>query len=265
MNSYVPLVSNYHNTVNLSLLRQKRLRHIKIISALNLKILSKDFSVWFTLHRLDDEPLIIKNDNESITITNTSSNPFYISEKKRNNHNPKWSLTNLSKSCSIKRFEIRIWWFDLHQPTENAISNVNCTHLHLLFAQLVDLDLLDFYNDELLPPPSNTFSSKIQTNLLVLEIFAQKFCSLKGNQKETSLSEASSYLLLKNSVTKPLINSYSLNLMMRLHDFQRVMHETSSKICYLKQSCLNKFEAAAKLRQNQAEYIKKFNRVNNLR
>lgn len=38
---------------------------------------------------------------------------------------------------------------------------------------------------------------------------------------------------------------------MRLHDFQRVIHETRRKIVHLKQTSLGKFEASSRLRQLQ--------------
>lgn len=56
---------------------------------------------------------------------------------------------------------------------------------------------------------------------------------------------------LPQPVSSNLKNSYTLSLMMRLHDFQRVIHETRRKIASLKQTSMGKFEASARLRQLQ--------------
>ncbi len=64
-------------------MKQKRLRHLNVLIAKNLKIKSNRFFVWFTLHyRIEKQ-----------------HQAFFISDKKENERNPKWSnlAINLSK------------------------------------------------------------------------------------------------------------------------------------------------------------------------
>jgi hypothetical protein len=75
-------------------LKQKRLRHLNVLIVKNLKIKSNRFYVWFTLHhRVTMEQQQLGQEE------NTNYKAFFISDKKENERNPKWSnlAINLSK------------------------------------------------------------------------------------------------------------------------------------------------------------------------
>ena len=82
-------------------LKQKRLRHLNVLIVKNLKIKSNRFFVWFTLHHKFDQD----QQNEKEEYKNKA---FFISEKKENERNPKWSnlSINLNK-FTTKNFILR--------------------------------------------------------------------------------------------------------------------------------------------------------------
>jgi hypothetical protein len=211
MNIYPNLNFNKNDSVHL---RSKRLRHVHLIFAKNLKITAAKFNVWFTLH-------LAKN-----------TRAFYISEKKENDKNPKWYPLNSTK-LSCKQFIVRIWYSNLDDAAATS-------RLTLLLETGVNMDCLVRLQEENLD-----YSIKSFSNMIFFEIFGMHFCEPIGFTEETTKSN-----------TKPNVNmgnSYSLNLMVRLHDFQRVMHETSIKIAQLKYLSVVKFEASSKLRELQVK------------
>ena len=81
-------------------LKQKRLRHLNVLIAKNLKIKSNRFFVWFTLHYLKEKSDDQKNSN--------NQKAFFIRDKKENERNPKWTnlAINLNKFTN-KEFILR--------------------------------------------------------------------------------------------------------------------------------------------------------------
>ena len=219
MNIYPNLNFNKNDSVHL---RSKRLRHMHLIFAKNLKITAAKFNVWFTLH-------IAKN-----------TRAFYISEKKENDKNPKWYPLNSTK-LSCKQFIVRIWYSNLDDAAATS-------RLNLLLETDVNMDCLVRLQEENLD-----YSIKSFSNIIIFEIFGMNFCEPISFAEETTKSNA-----------KPnanIGNSYSLNLMVRLHDFQRVMHETSIKIAQLKYLSVVKFEASSKLRELQVKKEQMLRRI----
>lgn len=232
-----------HFTNNSSIyLKQKRLRHLNTLSANNLQINSNRFNVWFTLH-------LTKN-----------SRAFFISDKKENDRNPKWNVSNLNK-FSIKEFLVRIWYSNLEENLNkhSLRPNMEC-RLTLLLELDVNMDFL-FYLSE----SSLNYSVQNFSNLLVFEIFGFNFCEPFFLNEKTN----SDLLVKKNPALKKdqqqqglnQKNSYTLNLMIRLHDFQRVIHETKQKISNLKNNSLTKFDASSRLRQLQVKREEKLQRI----
>jgi UV radiation resistance-associated gene protein len=206
-------------------LKQKRLRHISLINGKNLKINSNRFNIWFTLH------------------LNKTCKAFYISDKKENDRNPKWTLLNMSK-MPHKEFLIRVWYTNLDE------ISMKKHRLCLLIEWSVNLDLYVQLNDETL-----NHIMKTSENFFIFEIFGLKFCeALNENHLKKSFS------LAPNQITNSK-NSYTLNLMNRLHDFQRVMHEASLKIGQIKQNSMAKFDPASRVRQLQVKRELKLQRI----
>ena len=208
-------------------LKQKRLRHISLINGKNLKINSNRFNIWFTLH------------------LSKTSKAFYISDKKENDRNPKWILLNMSKMPN-KEFVIRVWYTNLDEVSMK--KNIN--RLWLLIEMSINLDIFVHLNDETL---NNIM--KTSENFFIFEIFGLKFCeALNENQLKKS------FTLLPAQISNSK-NSYTLNLMNRLHDFQRVMHEASLKIGQIKQNSMAKFDPASRIRQLQVKRELKLQRI----
>ena len=209
-------------------LKQKRLRHINLISVQNSKINANRFNIWLTLH------------------LNKQSRAFYISDKKANDRNPKWILSNLSK-FSCKEFLVRVWYTNL----DEAFGAEKQKRLFMLLEADVNLDLYVQLNDEALDD-----SIKSGESLLIFEIFGIKF---SASRSESQL--ARSFAPLASSQMSSAKSSYTLSLMQRLHDFQRVIHETALKISHLKQSSVAKFDPASRLRQLQVKREQKLQRI----
>lgn len=214
-------------------LKQKRIRHLDGLIAKNLHIDSNRFKIWFTLH------------------LNRNSNAFYISDKKENDRNPKWSLANIPKLPN-QEFLIRIWYKNVDETANldrrvvrqeiRPVSNnqQKDVKLCLLIEMEVNMNYLIYLSEVNL-----TYSIQNYENFLMFEIFDNLFTeplfSLKNERITPSLQR-----IHENSK-----NSYTLNLMIRLHDFQRVIYETKRKISYLKTTSLGKFENSSRLRQLQ--------------
>jgi UV radiation resistance-associated gene protein len=210
--------------------RSKRLRHVTSISAKNLQIKANKYNIWITFH------------------SSRSSNAFYITDKSYNELNPKFNLININR-FAFKEFIIRLWYSNLDDLT------IDENRLNLLIEAEINLDYLNRLNDENLK-----YSIKNFNNLLIFEIFGFNFCEPIGLIK----NEDDEYSLLKTRVKDSLQqqqqqntkNSYTLNQMVRLHDYQRVIHETLFKINQLKNSSMNKFEATS-LKRLRALQIKR--------
>lgn len=194
-------------------LRSKRLRHVHLIFAKNLLINANKFSIWFTLHQTPH------------------SKAFYCSEKRQNERSPKWHSLNMSTKSACKNFILRIWYTN----NDTVASENNKLGLNLLLEANILLD-------GLVVAAENNIDYLSSTNLLVFEIFGKNYCEPLTDIKPVQIS--------RPPTTK---NSYSVRTLMRLHDFQRVMHESSSKIDKLKQTSLLKFEASSRLRELQAK------------
>lgn len=203
-------------------LKQKRLRHLNTLSVKNLKLTSNRFTVWFTLH------------------STKQNRAFYISDKKENDRNPKWTLLNLPKS-SLKQFYLRIWF------------SSQDTRLGLLLEINVNMDFLFCLSESNL-----NYSIKNLSNFLVFELFGINFSEPLNNLvlKEQNKIQINSANLINNK------NSYNLNLLTRLHDFQRVIYETQKKIAQLKTNSSAKFDASSKLRQLQLKREQKLQTLN---
>lgn len=208
-------------------LKQKRLRHISLINGKNFKINSNRFNIWFTLH------------------LSKASRAFYISDKKENDRNPKWILSNMSK-MPHKEFLIRVWYTNLDEVSMRKSNHRLC----LLIEMNVNLDIYVQLNDDTL-----NYIMKSCENLFIFEIFGLKFCeALNENQLKKS------FTLMPAQISNSK-NSYTLNLMNRLHDFQRVMHEASLKIGQIKQNSMAKFDPTSRIRQLQVKRELKLQRI----
>ena len=216
-------------------LKQKRLRHINLVNGKNLKINSNRFNIWFTLH------------------ASKTARAFYISDKKENDRNPKWLLLNLSKS-PYKEFFIRIWYTNLDENLLHKKTPDHHDRLHMLLDMHINLDSLIQLNDDIY-----NYSLKNIENLLVFEVFGLKFTVHEETQPLPSNLKA--IRSMPNLATSHSKKSYPLNLMNRLHDFQRVMHETSLKIAQLKQNSLSKFDPSSRIRQLQVQREHKLQRI----
>ena len=128
-------------------LNQKRLRHISLINGKNFKINSNRFNIWFTLH------------------LSKTSRAFYISDKKENDRNPKWILSNMSK-MTHKEFLIRVWYTNLDEVSMRKSNQRLC----LLIEMNVNLDIYVQLNDDTL-----NYIMKSCENLCIFEIFGLKF------------------------------------------------------------------------------------------
>jgi hypothetical protein len=135
--------------------------------------------------------------------------------------------------------------------------NTKLNRLNLLIELQVHMDALLQLSDD-----QYAYSSKNVSNQILLELFGTKFCC-----QEDSVSFPQPVQLkpeLVNTIKQQMLNnsrkmsntkhSYTLNLMIRLHDFERVIHETSQNTLHLKQNTLVKFDASSKLRQLQVAF-----------
>lgn len=119
------------------------------------------------------------------------SKAFYISEKRENDDSPKWYPLN-GTQLPYKSFIVRVWVKDLKNSSLSLFLNMNVHLDGLVISQI----------------------SKNVTNMLIFEIFGKQYCeNLQDGNFVISTDE--------NEIKKRKI-SYSLNLMTRLHDFQRV-------------------------------------------
>ena len=220
----------YDKNVFLSL-KQKRVRHVKIISAKNLKIPSniKKFQIWYTLH-------------------DSSNKIFYMSEKKENDLNPKWSTINHSKILNEylkdKEFIICMWFSNLDNSTDSDTnSNIN-----LLIQETIFLDGLyqlsdDYLNDTL----------KTADNLIVFDMFNHHFCELvtqrQHQQNKMELIALSNSLKLQQVNKIKFKQSYQIALLMRLNEVEKVIYNTVKNINRLKASIRTKFCQTSKLNE----------------
>jgi hypothetical protein len=111
------------------------------------------------------------------------------------------------------------------------------------------------------------YSIKNVSNLIIFEMFGLNFCDepFMRNQYQQIAQELQNKQTLwstSNNSTNLFKNSYTLNLMIRLHDFQRVIHETCQNTAQLKTNSLVKFDASSKLRQLQVKREQKLQRIN---
>ena len=235
------MLQNYTNITNqkcdrnifLNLI-QKRLRHIKLISANNLKIPAnvKKFHVWYSIH---DSATIDKLDSRQL---------IYISDKKENDLNPKWTNLNHSKirheHLILKNFIIRIWFLSL-ESTLNEEKK-------LLVEMSVSLSGLYQLSDEYL---NDTL--KIADNLIVFDMFNHHYSEIV-NQSQQNHSKNELALLL-NSLKLQQLNkikfkqSYQLALLMRLNEFEKVIYNTIKNINRLKIIIKAKFNETSKLNE----------------
>lgn len=178
------------------------------------------------VHLISAKNLQIKSNKFEVWFTlhlTDRTRAFYISEKRENDTSPRWYSLNGTK-LPYKSFIVRIWVKDLEKKLLNLFLEVNVHLDGLVVAQLTKKDHPNL------------------TNVLFFEIFGKQYCE--------NLQENNSLKISDDNKRK---NSYSFNLMTRLHDFQRVMHETSLKITELKQTSMNKFEASSRLRELQGK------------
>lgn len=214
--------TNFANNSSI-LLKKKRLRHVNNLTVKNLKINSNRFNVWFTLHQ------------------NKQTKAFYISEKKENDRNPKWTLVNTNK-LPHEQFILRIWFSNLCVESP-LLSRQSSNRVRLIIEMEVSLACLTQLNQEV-----NNID-----NLIIFEMFGLNFTErfFKSDKRIEKIVRAAD-----------LKNSYNLNMLIRLHDFQRVMHETQLKTSSLKTSSLAKFDASSKLVQLQVKREQKYQRIN---
>ena len=211
---------------------QKRLRHVKLISANNLKIPLnvKKFHVWYSLH-------------ESMGKSETNK-CFYISETRENDLNPKWSLLNHSKirheNLIIKEFITRIWY----QNLDNTLNEEQ----KLLIEINVSLEGLFQLNDDYL---NDTL--KIAENLIVFDMFNNHYSELviqsQQNQNKNELILFTNSLKLQQLNRIKFKQSYSLALLMRLNEFEKVIYNTIKNINRLKAIIRAKFNQTSKLNE----------------
>lgn len=223
---------NFNKNISINQ-RSKRFRHVTAISGRNLQIPALKFNVWLTFHSF------------------RLSSAFYITDKKENDTNPKFNL-NINKLANSKQLAskecvIRLWYSDLGESPGQR--------LNLLMEVEVNLDSLIHLNSENLKYSIQNFN-----NLLIFEIFGCNFCEPLGLASDEELSPAKILTFKQKEVTTK--NSYSLNLMVRLHDFQRVIHETLFKINQLKNTSMVKFEASSRLRALQVRREELLQKIN---
>jgi hypothetical protein len=221
-------------------LKQKRLRHISLIAGKNLKVNCNRFHIWFTLHTAGSQRAA-----------------FYISDKKENDRNPKWHILNVNvHRLAYKSFICRIWYTNLEEtklvvPSRTAAAAAD-DRLCLLIEYDVNLDLCV----ELKENAKRAHHSQPE-NLLVFEIFGLRFVEAQTQSDLKTPENKSSQEKAKKS--------YTLNLMNRLHDFQRVIHDTSQKIAQLKLNSMAKFDPTSRIRQLQVKREHNLQRIKFLR
>jgi hypothetical protein len=228
-------------------LKQKRLRNVNVISAKNLKIDANRFNVWFTLHFSNNDPA------------------FFISSKLENERNPKWNLFNLNK-LAVKEFVIRIWYSNFDIDVSSSVSSTLPKHssqtpsrLNLFLEMSVNLDALYILYED-----NTNYLLKSVNNLIIFDMFGLHFSEKLFNSDLVRYKEEISEFQ-KQARTSQLQNSqknsYKLSVMIRLHDFQRVIHETNLKTTQLKINCQNKFNASSRVRQLQWQRDEKLQRI----
>lgn len=212
--------TNFNKNVSINQ-RSKRLRHVTSISVKNLQIKANKFNVWLTFHAYKQ------------------TKAFHITDKKENDSSPKFSL-NVTKFAH-KEFILRVWYSNLDELDETS-------RLNLVLEAEINLDSLVRQNDDCLK-----YSIKNFNNFLIFEIFSFNFCEPTGLSGEEDDSSYTPKLvkLARDTTQQTVRNSYNLNLMIRLHDYQRVMHETLMKINQLKNTSMIKFDATSRLRELQ--------------
>jgi hypothetical protein len=246
--------SNFTSSEAAASIKQKRLRHLTCLQAKNLKINATRFNVWFTLH------------------LNAECKAFFISEKKENDRSPKWNLKDSLSKYSFKKFLVRIWFSNLEdlgalkvtsskfKPNQSALDlkqNVRAaSRLNLLLEMDVNMDFLCELTDNNLA--TVTKSAKSYPNFLVFEVFAQNFSEpfvevLKKRNNTVSVNKTQQPGSQNQKPTgkSTAKKSYTLNSMIRIHDFQRVIQESQLKIAQLQANSLNKFDQLGRLRQMQ--------------
>lgn len=175
---------------------------------------------------------------------NRHSNAFYISEKVDNDRSPKWNLNLASVGYfkpPYKEFLLRIWYKNLTGQLD----------LQLLIEMEINLNYLIYLSET-----SLNYSIKNFNNFIMFEIFNNLYCEplfCLRSEKPPSWSAQSGQSPQQVSQQKrPLVkNSYTLNLMIRLHQYQRVLFDTKRKINAYKQTSVVKFDATSQLRQLQ--------------
>jgi hypothetical protein len=206
-------------------LKQKRLRHVDLISANNLKIPKnvKKFHVWYTLHNTTT------NNKQQTTI-------FYISDKKENDLNPKWSRVNHSKipheHLTSKQTSIRIWYTNLDTLDQT---------LHLLLEMTVCFESLYQIIDEDL--------SKTGDNLLVFDMFNHHYSDLSSQSYQIELISLTNSLKLHQLNKIKFKKSYQLALIMRLNEFEKVIFNTIKNINRLKTTIRSKFNQTSRINE----------------
>ena len=249
------------NAAHLVASKQKRLRHLTCLNAKNLKINAPRFNVWFTLH------------------LNDACKAFFVSEKKEHDRNPKWNLKDSLSKYSFKQFVVRVWYTSLEElnvkrpiAAAAAAANDHLRRLNLLLEMHVDMDCLAPLSDASLQAVSK--SVKSYPNYLVFEVFgsnfAEPFVDMTPKKRNNTLS-AAKYLQLQQQQSLSTLakisakKSYSLNSMIRIQDFQRVIQETQAKIVQLKANSLNKFGQLGRLRQMQLRREESLQRIRTYR
>lgn len=268
--------SNY--VINRNLLvssKRKRLRHVDYILARNLDVSSSlddntdrrpatlasgvnQYSVWFTLH------------------LTRASKAVYISEKKYNTPNPKWNkitfdddlASSSNRHLASKEFLVRIW-FKSESVDSSSSSKVVIKQpasspspsLRLLIEYEINLESVVQVNEEALNLPNVDFK-----NIIIVEMLdtafsqpppasavisaqpaaSQRPASVVGPRHHKTASWTGSARGERENVVK---SSYTLNSMLRINDFQRIVCESSLKIHQLKQASLAKYESTERQRE----------------
>ena len=222
--------------------KQQRLRHLTCIEAKHLKINATRFNVWFTLH------------------VNVNCKAFFISEKKESDRSPKWTFNDVLSRHSFKQFVIRIWYSNFEDANlKQKSTGIATSRLNLLFEMCVNMDYLVPLNETSLKLV--TKSPKSYPNFIFFEVFGQIYAEtfvevIRKRNNTQSVSRVVAHISQQSAqatITRitPIKKSYTLNSMIRIHDFQRVIQETQQKIVQLKVNSLNKFEQLTRLRQLQ--------------
>jgi hypothetical protein len=237
-------MSSLNPLIDTNMYKQKRLRNLSSIHMKNLKINSCRFKVWFTLH------------------LNRDCRSFFISEKKENDRRPKWILQKKDTSkYACKEFLIRVWYSNLEDISNlNPINDsVSENGLNLILEMDVNLDYLCKLSDQNVRIISK--STKKYSNFLIFELFGENYCEyvlefaspLVSNKKQRNMSinENRSHKQIQQKLT--VKNSYTLNSMIRIIDFQRVIHETQEKMIQVRLTSQIKYEKLSKLREIQIQ------------